>query len=251
MHEIALQSESLQNKVLVTMQQIFQTAIQNRLISFNPCEGIKITPHTNANKIKVLTPEQQKILMASVDDSRALAFCALCLYAGLRREEALGLQWSDIDGARLTVNRAIAFINNNRQDPDHSLKTKAAHRTIPIPKSLSDILAATPRIDLAVVTTIKGGEMTYQAFVRLWNRVKKAVPFDLHPHMLRHSYATALYRAGIDLKTAQVLLGHTNIAVTAEIYTHAADEQIASAGEKIEAIFDMSGQKVDKFAFHK
>ena len=251
MKDVAELSESSQRKILITMRQIFQTALQNRLIVFDPTAGVKITPHAADTKIKVLSPEQQTILMASVTDPRALAFCALCLYAGLRREEALGLQWGDIDGNRLTVNRAVAFINNNHQDPNHSLKTKAAHRTIPIPSPLASILTATPRTELAVVTAAQGGEMTAMAFRRLWGHVTSSVDFYVHPHMLRHSYATALYRAGVDLKTAQYLLGHADIKMTANIYTHVASEQVDDAGQKIDSIFNegskwgqnQSGQK--------
>lgn len=242
MQDVAGLSESSQKKVLNTMRQMFQTAMHNRLIAFDPCEGVKITPHAADERIKVLSPEQQDKLMEAVTEPRARVFCALCLYAGLRREEALGLQWGDIDGNRLTVNRAVTFPgNSNQADPDHSLKTKAAHRTIPIPAPLADILDNTPHTEMAVVTTVHGAEMSLTAFRRLWEHVKKTVPFDVHPHMLRHSYATALYRAGVDLKTAQVLLGHTNIAVTANIYTHAADDRIESAGQKINTLFGKRG----------
>ena len=76
--------------------------------------------------------------------------------------------------------------------------------------------------------------MTLTAFRRMWNHVVKAVPFSLHPHMLRHSYATMLYNAGIDLKTAQYLMGHTDIKVTANIYTHIENGVTISAAQKLE-----------------
>lgn len=228
MSGVADKSESLQKQVLQTLRQLFSTARQNRLLLRDPTEGIKITPHARPKKKEYLTLEEQKELMESVLDERALAFCALCLYCGLRREEALGLQWTDIKSSKLTVNRAITFLGN-QPDPNQELKTKASHRTIPIPKDLQKILGKTKHKGIYVVTCVDGSPMTQIGFKRMWEKVVKAVPFEVRPHMLRHSYATNLYRAGIDLKTAQYLLGHVTIQMTANIYTHLEKEDAASS----------------------
>jgi integrase len=120
MNGVAQYSEDLQRKVLNTMKQIFETALQNRLIAVNPCNGIKITPHASDERIKVLTPAQQKKLLEVVAEPMARVFVALGLYCGLRREESLGLMWSDIHGNKLTVNRAVTFLKN-QQDSNHEL----------------------------------------------------------------------------------------------------------------------------------
>lgn len=236
MSAVADRSESLQHKVLITMRQIFQTARQNGLIIKDPTEGIKITQHASPDKIKHLTKEQTKKLMETVTDAKARVFVALCLYCGLRREEALGLQWGDIKGNSLTVNRAMAFVGN-QPDPSQELKTKAAHRTIPIPNPLAQILRETPKTGLYVITKADGGPMTRTAITRLWGKVIDYIDFPLHPHMLRHTYATNLYYAGVDLRTAQYLLGHSTIQMTAQIYTHLDHKDGMSAAEKINAQF--------------
>lgn len=232
MNDVAEKSESLQRQVLLTMKQIFATAMQNGLILRNPCDGIKITPRTTDDRIKVLSPEQQDDLLQKVTDPRARLFCALGLYCGLRRGEILGLMWSDIHGDVLSVRRAVAF-NGNQQDEDHTPKSKAAFRDLPIPPPLQEILASTPRTGLYLFTTAAGHEMTHISFVRMWAHVTKAVDFYVHPHMLRHSYATSLYRAGIDLKTAQYMLGHSDIKMTANIYTHIQQSKVDDAAKKL------------------
>lgn len=242
MNSVSGFSEDLQRKVLNTMKQIFEAAIQNRLIAVNPCSGIKITPHSTDERLKVLTPVQQKKLLELVVDPMARAFVALGLYCGLRREESLGLMWSDIKGNKLTVNRSVTFLKN-QQDNNHELKSKAAHRTIPIPKPLAEILKNTPHNGLYVIVPPRGGEMTLMSYRRMWEHVTKAVNFDVHSHMLRHTYATSLYRAGIDLKTAQYLLGHSDIKMTAEIYTHIQQDNLTSAATKINQLFGASSQK--------
>lgn len=251
MSEMADKSESLQHKVLITMRQLFTTARQNGLIIRDPTEGIKITSHAKPKKKEYLTLEEQEILLNHVTEPRARVFCALCLYCGLRREEALGLQWTDIDKEKLVVNRAVTFVGN-RPDPNQELKTKSSHRTIPIPIPLQDILSNTPRLGIYVVTCADGKPITRVGFRRMWDRAVQNLPFPLHPHMLRHSYATSLYRAGIDLRTAQYLLGHTTIQMTANIYTHLEKEDATASVDKLNAYFSeepkysKSSQKVVK-----
>ena len=240
---VADRSESLQHKVLLTMRQLFATAQQNHLILDNPTSGIKTTPHARPEKKKALSPAEAEALMQTVTEPRARAFCALCLYCGLRKEEALGLQWSDIAGDRLTVRRAMTFLNN-QQDPVDELKAKAAHRTLPIPGKLRAILRDTPHLSRYVVPAADGAEMTRSAFTRMWDRhVAATVSFDLHPHMLRHTYATTLYHAGVDLRTAQRLMGHSSIHMTADIYTHLEQEDALHVAGKLDAYLESESAK--------
>lgn len=67
-------------------------------------------------------------------------------------------------------------------------------------------------------------------------------------HDLRHSYATNLYRAGIDLKTAQYLLGHSSIQVTANIYTHLDRDEAAGSITQLEQYLSGGSQSTDDFA---
>ncbi len=232
MGEIADKSEDLQRKVLNTMGQIFKTAKVNGLIGSNPTEGIKITPHATDERIKALTIEQQDILMKSVTEPRARVFCALCLYAGLRKSEALGLVWSDIKGSELSVRRSITFVKN-QPDENHELKSKSAYRTIPIVDKLKEVLDSAPKTNFSIITNTTGGQITLTSFRRMWKYVSDAVPFHVHPHMLRHTYATNLYHAGVDLKTAQHLLGHSDIKMTANIYTHVNKGTVKAASLKL------------------
>ena len=242
MKEVAELSDSMQHKVLLTMRQLFTTARQNGLILSDPTEGVKTTSHAKPQKKTHLTLEGQEALMESLSDPRTRCFVGLCLYCGLRREEALGLQWGDIQGDKLTVNRAITFLGN-QPDPVQELKTKSSHRVIPIPQPLQAILGAASRLDLHGVPCADGRPMTQIAFKRLWDKVVREAPCEVRPHMLRHSYATNLYRVGIDLKTAQYLLGHTTIQMTANIYTHMEKEDAAASVIQLERYLSGGSQE--------
>lgn len=235
MASVSNMSESAQHKVLITLRQLFDTAMDNNLVAKNPAAKIKTTPHTTPAKKMYLTDAEANHLMTELEDPRVKAFCGLCLYAGLRREEALGLRWSDLGKNCLTVTEAVTWCSN-QQDPDHSLKNKTSHRTVPVPDALQAILDATPRIATHIVPNADGSPITGQGFRRMWAKaalVANNAGHRLTPHMLRHTYATMLYHAGVDLRTAQMLLGHSTIQMTAQIYTHLDSEDAMRSADKI------------------
>lgn len=236
-------SEDLQRKVLNTMRQLFATARQNGLMIGDPTDGIKITPHAKPKKKEHLTRAEQQSLMAHILDPQAKCFAGLCLYCGLRREEALGLQWGDIDGDRLTVNRASTFLKNNQPDPVQELKSKASHRTVPIPSVMLRILEATPRRGLYIIARENGEPLSQMAYRILWKKVQAAADSNIHAHQLRHSYCSNLYRAGIDLKTAQYLMGHSTIQMTANVYTHMEKEDARASIVQLEKFLSGNSQE--------
>lgn len=224
----------------VHVRQLFTTARQNGLMLKDPTEGIKVTPHARPQKKKFLTLDEQNALISvlePLEDRHPLCFVALCLYCGLRREEALGLQWGDIKDGKLTVNRASTFLNN-QPDPNQELKNKTSHRAIPIPQRLQSILEKHPRTGLYLLTCADGRPLTQIAFRRMWDKVRQAAPCEVRPHQLRHSYCSNLYRAGIDLKTAQYLMGHATIQMTANVYTHMEKDDASASLIQLERYLD-------------
>lgn len=227
-------SESLQKKVIIILSGLFSTAESNGLIKKTPVQGLTVTKQNKPPKKKLLTPDESAALMAALTDPTERVFCALCLYAGLRRAEALGLQWGDISGDTITVHRSVTFTNTEAIVSD-SVKSSSGFRTVPITTPLRQILNETPIKSLFVCPSRSGGNMTKSGFRRMWERIcKTSGMLDLHPHMLRHTYCTMLYNAGIPLKTAQVLMGHSSISVTAQIYTHLSADNITESGTQLD-----------------
>lgn len=261
-------SDSLQMKTLITMSQLFQTAQENKLITSNPCIGIKIKKQQREEKVKTLTAiEQAKILEVS-ELTRANMFVALGLYCGLRREESLGLTWGDInwENKRVKIQRTVIF-GNNQSEIELFTKSAAGRREIPIPPPLYKILEnSNPNhkdkgltkaqyvvdtgyeiretVSKYLCPSSTGGIMSKSSFKRMWEVVTKRVDFKVTSHMLRHTYCTGLHKAGIDMRTAQYLLGDSDMRTVAKIYTHIENDQIENASKAITKMYENKDNSV-------
>lgn len=263
-------SGSSKTKVLSVIRRVCSFAVENKYASSNPC--LNKSPGSVAAKQKeALTEEQQKILLESVKGTRAYLFCMLGLYAGLRRGEILGLSWDDVhlDGAYdyIEVTHSVHF-EGSIGVRSEALKTDAARRKIPIPGVLSDALKEAKNGDFLVVSSASGEVCSRSSFRKLWeivtNRsreehepvyqqmmqsnghpytvpVARTITFDVHPHILRHTYISELCahsaETGIDLKTIQYLAGHSDPTITMRIYAHVMADRHADTAAKISKIF--------------
>jgi integrase len=265
-------SKSMQTKILMTLNQMMEEAVDGGLIANNPCKKIKAKGY-KARKKTPLTKEQQSKLSSVVNGTRCELFTLLCLYAGLRREESLGLMWSNVhlgDTPYIEVRHTVTF-DKGRPLFSSDLKTDAAYRSIPIPAILSDALKENKKgaSSVMVVPAVNtGGAMSEVAFKRMWGiitgcmgkvvkrdcdgktikdesgklvMIKKHYPglvdFKVEPHLLRHTYITELCASGLDIKKIQYLAGHEDIRMTLAVYTHVTQNKPADLSLKINEIF--------------
>ena len=227
--------------------QIMQLAIDNRVINYNPASAVKITARDSQSERRALTEEEQEWILNT--PHRAQIPAMIMLYAGLRRGEAAALEWHDIDleAATISINKTVEFIKGYPHVKDTG-KTKNSIRTVDIPEVLVDFLKVEKKkaSSIYVCPNTKGQLMTEASWRRMWssyltdlnikygdfskftNRPKskfdpKGIPFVIPyftAHWLRHTYATMLYFAGVDVLTAMYQLGHADIQTTLNIYTH-------------------------------
>ena len=134
---------SVYENVNMLFKSIFESAQRSELIDYNPAASISPRGGKPAKERIPLTDEQVNILLDTVKDLPPYTFIMSALYAGLRREEILGLQWDcvflDVSTPYISVRRAWRSVKN-RPDVTTVLKTPAAKRDIPIPKKLVDCL---------------------------------------------------------------------------------------------------------------
>ncbi len=229
--------------------QVFKFAIKNRIIEYNPADYAELPKDTHTNKRRALTETERKwITELDSEKQRAKRAAMIAMFCGLRRGELTALTWNDIDFEKktITVNKSYDFKSDSIKLP----KTEAGIRTVPMPDNLVEFLRNEKKTSLYVVVTAKNKMMTVDSWKRAIESLlvdleiahgtakgkdkkkKKCEPkptvFTLLPfgwHDLRHTYATLLFEAGVDVLTAQYLLGHASPQTTMEIYTHLSNEQ--------------------------
>ena len=225
--------------------QVFKFAIKNRVVEYNPAEYAELPKNAPKEERRALTEtEREWIISYSGDNKRAKRAAMIAMYCGLRRGEMTALTWNDINfkDKTITVNTSFDFKSNTVKFP----KTAAGVRTVPMPDALVEFLKNEKREGINVFVTKSGKIMTESAWKRMLEsflvdleiahgagkKKKKCAPeptvFTIQLfgwHDLRHTYATLLYEAGVDVLTAQYLLGHASAKTTMEIYTHLSDAQ--------------------------
>lgn len=268
-------SKSAQSKIVTTMKRIFEAAEDAGVIQRSPCRKLKASGAASAEK-KPLTAEQQAALIAAVKDTPAYTFVMLGLYAGLRREEILALQWDQVhlddEPPYLSVRRAMRWEKNQPIVTDE-LKSKASKRDIPLPAALAECLAEEALRSLGdyVIADTKGNAMSmvsyrrrvldpitvrtarmttrigpdgqpHEVALKVGDKVRNhpiTISLDFHvtPHLLRHTYITRLILAGVNIKTVQYLAGHATVQLTLNIYTHLMENQPRDTAGAVEKAF--------------
>lgn len=183
----------------------------------NPCLGIR-APKSPKSLPQALSPEQASKLVAIEEDSwlavRDRAVLELFYSSGLRLAELVGLNIDALDMQNGTVT-VTGKGNKTRIVPMGSHAINAIQAWLSL-RSLMQQAAAN-----ALFTNQKGRRLTSRAIqyrLKQW-AIKQGINSDVHPHMLRHSFASHVLQSSGDLRAVQEMLGHANISTT-QVYTH-------------------------------
>lgn len=225
--------------IRMTARQILETAIENNLMRKNVFKKITI-PSKPEKERRALDDAEIRLVTENWRGHRMCLAAMIMLYCGLRRGEVSALRWEDIDMA----NRLITVSKSAQMDINQPVlklpKTEAGIRQVPIPEVLMVALRHERKASGLVCTMSDGQSMMtkcgwkrgwdgYLYFLNLQAGGKPAaggkgvvwvIDKSITAHQLRHTYATLLFDAGVDVKSAQQYLGHSCLEVTLEIYTH-------------------------------
>ncbi len=229
---VSKKSASVYKSVIILYKSIFRCAKESRVIDRDPT--IYLTAQGGGIPQKdreALTDEQAERLLETVKGLPPYVFVMLGLYAGLRREEILGLQWDsvflDVKAPYLTVQRAW-HTEHNRPVISTELKTKAAKRNIPLPDCLADCLREAKETSTSdyVVANSEGEPLSYTQFRQLWKYIVtrtakersyyryvdgKRVKFTIHPELGQKAAHNGKVIYSLDFEVTPHQLRHTYI----------------------------------------
>lgn len=216
---------------------IFEKAKKNHLILENPAEDITLPKYTKGER-RAITAAERKHLLAVADQDPAYNLFLLMLYCGCRPGEATGC-----------IGKDIQIIDGRRMLHIRGTKTSNSDRTVPMPNILYQRFSGKGPFEV-LCPNASGRMHSESSYKRLVERLRRDMNIsmgcrlyrnqlvpplpladDFVPYNLRHTYCTDLQKAGIDIRTAQRLMGHADIRITANIYTHVDTEQLVAAAD--------------------
>ena len=256
-------AESTIRSAYTILRAVLDTAVRDGALGSNPAAAIR-RPRVTAKEAPHLTPAQVADLLRAADGGRYASLFALLLHTGLRRGEALALQWLDVD-----LTHGILRVRGTLSRIDGELvvtepKTAKSTRFVPISEPAERLLRAQQEAQdgerrhagsawrqSGFVFTTEFGEPCdpRNAFRALRVAAAKAglphagLPHAGLPHAglhtLRHSAASVMLTRGVPLKVVSEILGHSSIAITGDIYGHVAPDVARQAMDSLGDAFDM------------
>ncbi len=233
------------------LHRVLADAAKSGSVTRNVAEICK-PPRIEEAEIEILAPGQLADVLAKLEGHTLLPVVALALGTGMRRGELLGLQWGDVDldAGTLIVRRSLEETKAGlRLKPP---KTKRGRRNITLPPDAVAMLRAhkVRQLEIRLVvglgkiepTTlvfgdVEGAPLKPHTVSRAWQRViaAKGLP-RVSFHALRHTHASALIRAGVDVLTISRRLGHSSPSMTLDIYGHLIEGADAAAAKAISEV---------------
>lgn len=169
-------SNSVYRSVHMLYKAIFNSAVDSNIIDYSPCDRISAKGGKPQKDKDALSDEQIESLLSAIKGLPPYVFVMIGLYAGLRREEILALQWDSVhietDTPYISVQRAW-HVEHNRPVITTELKTKAARRDIPIPKNLAICLQEAKQSSCSnyVIANSEGEPLSGTQFKRVWQYI--------------------------------------------------------------------------------
>ena len=255
--------------ILITLRMALKQALVEGLVTRDVSEHVK-KPKSLVNQkksIRVLTVAEMNAFVAEAMKDRWGWLFAVMLGTGLRMGEVVALEWKSVDlkGSKITV--AQGAVQTKTPDSKKRVKliqdpkTSAGVRTIPMTNDVAFAfkqwkkVQATEKLKLGetyvdsgrVFTTSIGTPLLQRNIARKLERIAgKANIEHVNPHALRHTFATRLLERGVHPKVVQELLGHKDVTLTLNTYSHVMPDIKQAAARSMDGMLNIDTSETDK-----
>lgn len=255
MKDSGLSAKTIKNTAAI-LHKAFTVAVKQGLMAANPCDAAEV-PKGKAREITPLSDAQIPLFLEAIQADPYCNAFALCLLAGLREGECLGLSWEqvDFDNGRITVSRQLQKEKKKGGQYYIADSTKNGKTRVIEPpplafqylraekkKQLENRLRAGAHWDNPfnlVFTEEDGRNIIFQTFHRHFKKIAAFIGCpNVRPHDLRHTCATVAISSGADIKSVQSLLGHATASFTLNVYTHTSDKMKADTAARMQSYYD-------------
>lgn len=256
MTRAGLSGKTVKNTSAIT-HKAFSVALKQGIIAVNPCDAAEL-PKAERKEIRPLADDEIPLFLSAIDGSPMCNAYALCLFAGLREGECLGLSWGQVDfeKGRITVSQQLQKVRiDGKGEYRITPSTKSGKpRTIEPPpiafeylraervKQLENRLRAGPawnNPDDLVFTDEAGDHYAIYTFYRRFKAIAASIGRpDARPHDLRHTAATVAIASGADIKSVQDLLGHATASFTLNVYAHTSEQMMKDTASRVQGYYD-------------
>ena len=225
-------------------------AVSLRMIPYNPCEGV-VLPKLKRYKAKVYDVNMIHTLLATAEGTDMYLPIMLCVLLGLRRGELLALRWENVDFENSLLKIRSNMVRGEKDYIIKAPKSEAGIRDLHVGDEVISVLRKERAKYLEdmfrqgrlfqnlgfVIRQEDGSPLRPDSMSRKWRRFleENNLP-SIRFHDLRHSNATALIQAGVNPRVVQQRLGHSDVNITLNTYTHVLPEMDIDAAEKLDFI---------------
>ena len=241
------------------LKKIFEYARKQRYIERNPCEDV-IKPKKQESlhpKKNYWTKKELKQFLDAIDKQKEFqqyTYFRLLAFTGIRKGESFALYWSDVDFKNGILNISKTLAQGERGKMVEQLpKTKAGIRKIPLDKKTLETLSEWKKKQVSyfdflnndcckikpdnqqlIFANTRNHYLINYTPKEWMDQILKRVDIPrITIHGLRHTHASLLYASGVDVKEAQLRLGHSDLNTTMQIYTHIDEQQEKNAVNKL------------------
>lgn len=219
-------SDSVLKKCRICLNGIFETAIDDGVISRNPAKKVRIPKSKRIyDERRALSESEEKSVRNFCQKHRFGFEVMILLELGLRRSELCGLLWNDFDFENLTVQIHQTVTRTKTDGLQVGLtKTRNSRRSLPLSPEFAHWLkpfCSTGYVigGLSPIDPHTWAEKHFQVF---WRDLQNEYPEigDFTPHEMRHTCGTRLYQQTHDIYAVSKFLGHSSVEITSRYYVH-------------------------------